>query len=84
MKLYDRRTKQKYSKVPAIQGKDIFINNDFSKATSELKKDLMVEVKRPSELRKISYFNYTEIISSEKVGTFTLVRYSGFGIRDSI
>ena len=74
MKLYDRRTKQKYSKVPAIQGKYIFINNDFSKATSELKKDLMVEVKRPSELGKISYFNYTTIMSSEKVCTFTLVR----------
>ena len=50
-----------------LKGQNIFINNDFSKATLELRKDLMVEVKRLRELRKIAYLNYTTIVSREKV-----------------
>ena len=50
-----------------LKGQNIFINNDFSKATLELRKDLMVEVKRLRELGKITYLNYTTIISREKV-----------------
>ena len=50
-----------------LKGQNIFINNDFSKATLELRKDLMVEVKRLRELGKITYLNYTTIVSREKV-----------------
>ena len=47
-----------------LKGQNIFINNDFSK---ELRKDLMVEVKRLRELGKIAYLNYTTIVSRGKV-----------------
>ena len=50
-----------------LKGQNLFINNDFSKATLELRKDLMVEVKRLRELGKIAYLNYTTIVSREKV-----------------
>ena len=50
-----------------FKGQNIFINNDFSKATLELRKDLMVEVKRLMELGKIAYLNYATIVSREKV-----------------
>ena len=50
-----------------LNGQNIFINNDFSTATLELRKDLMVEVKRLRELSKIAYVNYTTIVSTEKV-----------------
>ena len=51
-----------------LKGQNIFINNDFSKATLELmKKELMVEVKRLRELSKIAYLNYTAVASREKV-----------------
>ena len=50
-----------------LKGQNIFINNDFSKATLELREDLMVEVKRIRELGKIAYLNYTTIVSREKV-----------------
>ena len=36
-----------------LKGQNIFINNDFSKATLELRKDLMVEVKKLRELGKL-------------------------------
>ena len=49
-----------------LKGQNIFINNDFSKATLELRKELMVEVKRLRELSKIAYLNYTTIVSREK------------------
>ena len=50
-----------------LKGQNIFVNNDFGKATLELRKDLMVEVKRLRELGKIAYLNYTTIVSREKV-----------------
>ena len=50
-----------------LKGQNIFLNNDFSKATLELRKDLMVGVKRLKELGKIAYLNYTTIVSREKV-----------------
>ena len=50
-----------------LKGQNISINNVFSKATLELRKDLMVEVKRLRELDKIAYLNYTTIVSREKV-----------------
>ena len=50
-----------------LKGKTIFINNDFSKATLELRKGLMVEAKRLRELGKFAYLNYTTIVSREKV-----------------
>ena len=50
-----------------LKGQNMFINNDFSKATLELRKDLMVELKRLRELGTIAYLNYTTIVSREKV-----------------
>ena len=50
-----------------LKGKNIFINNYFSKTKLELRKDLMVEVKRRRELGKIAYLNYTTIVSRQKV-----------------
>ena len=50
-----------------LKGQNLFTNNDFSKATLEVMKDLMVEVKRLRELGKIAYLNYTTIVSREKV-----------------
>ena len=50
-----------------LKGKNIFINNYFSKTKLELRKDLMVEVKRLRELGKIAYLNYTTIVSRQKV-----------------
>ena len=46
-----------------LKGQSVFINNDFSKATLELSKDLMVEVKRLRERGKIAYLNYTTMVS---------------------
>ena len=45
----------------------IFLNNYFSKETLELRKDLIVEVKRLRKLGKIAYLNYTTIVSREEV-----------------
>ena len=50
-----------------LKGQNIFINNDFSKAALELRKDLLVEVKRLRELGKIAYLNYTTVVSRAKV-----------------
>ena len=50
-----------------LKGQNIFINNDFNKETLELRKDLMIEVKRLWEVGKIAYLNYTTIVSREKV-----------------
>ena len=45
----------------------MLINYDFSKETLELKKDVIVEVKRLRGQGKIAYLNYTTIVSTEKV-----------------
>ena len=45
----------------------MFINNDFSKAALELRKDLIDDVKRLKNLGKIAYLNYATIISGGKV-----------------
>ena len=50
-----------------LKGQNIFINNDFSKETLELKNNLIVEVKRLRELGKIAYSNYSTIVSNQKV-----------------
>ena len=68
MKLLRFKDKTKiFQNANKLKGQNIFINNDFSKATLELRKDLMVEVKRLRELGKIAYLNYTTIVSREKV-----------------
>ena len=51
----------------------MFINNDFSKATLELRKDMMTGVKRLRALDKISYLNYITIVSREKVEFFNFL-----------
>ena len=50
-----------------LKGQNIFINNDFSKTTWELKKDLMVEANRLKELSKIAYLKYSTTVSREKI-----------------
>ena len=50
-----------------LKGQNIFLNNYFSKETLELRKDLIVEVKRLRKLGKIAYLNYTTIVSREEV-----------------
>ena len=68
MKLLRLKDKTKiFQNANKLKGQNIFINNDFSKATLELKKDFMIEVKRLRELGKIAYLNYTTIVSREKV-----------------
>ena len=68
MKLLRLKDKTKiFQNANKLKGQNICINNDFSKATLELKKDFMIEVKRLRELGKIAYLNYTTIVSREKV-----------------
>ena len=50
-----------------LKGQNMLINYDFSKETLELRKDVIVEVKRLREQGKIAYLNYTTIVSTEKV-----------------
>ena len=56
-----------FQNAKKLKGQNIFINNDFSKATLELRKDLMAEAKRLRELGKTAYLNYTTIVSRGKV-----------------
>ena len=68
MKLLQLKDKTKiFQNANKLKGQNIFINNDFSKATLELKKDFMIEVKKLRELGKIAYLNYTTIVFREKV-----------------
>ena len=68
MKLLRFKDKTKiFQNTNRLKGQNIFIKNDFSKATLELRKDLMVEVKKLRELGKVTYLNYTTIVSMEKV-----------------
>ena len=46
-----------------LKGQNILKNSDFIKTTLDLRKDLMVEVKRLRELGKIAYLNYTAIVN---------------------
>ena len=66
MKLLQFKDKTKiWQNVNKLKGQNIFITNDFRKATLELRKGLIVDVKR--ELGKIAHLNYTTIVSWEKV-----------------
>ena len=56
-----------FQNVNKLKGQNIFINNDFSKTTWELKKDLMVEANRLKELSKIAYLKYSTTVSREKI-----------------
>ena len=51
-----------------MQGQNIFMNNDFSKVTSELRKNLLIEVERLWKLGKNAYLNYTIRVSRVKSG----------------
>ena len=68
MKLLRLKGKTKvFQNANKLKGQNIFINNDFSKATLELMKDVMVEVKRLRKLGKIAYLNYSTIVTRQKV-----------------
>ena len=65
VKLLQFKDKTKvFQNANKLKGQNIFINN---KATLDLRKDLMVEVKRLRELDKTAYLNYTTIVFREKV-----------------
>ena len=68
VKLFRFKGKTKmFQNANKLKGQSIFKNNDFSKATLELRKGLMVELKRLTEVCKTAYLNYTAIVSREKV-----------------
>ena len=46
LRFHDKTKKSKQTNTNELKYIYIFINNDFSKATLELRKDLMVEVKK--------------------------------------
>ena len=68
MKLLLLKDKTKiFQNANKLKGQNMLINYDFSKETLELKKDVIVEVKRLRGQGKIAYLNYTTIVSTEKV-----------------
>ena len=68
MKLLLLKEKTKiFQNANKLKGQNMLINYDFSKETLELRKDVIVEVKRLREQGKIAYLNYTTIVSTEKV-----------------
>ena len=69
VKLLQFKDKTKiFQNANKLNGQKLIINNNFSKATLELRKDLMVEVKMLRGLGKVACLNYTIIGSREKVG----------------
>ena len=61
---YKEKTKI-FKSANILKGQNIFMNNDFSKVASELRKNLMIEVER---LRKLgAYLNYTATVAREKM-----------------
>ena len=48
--------------VHKLKGSDIFINEDFSKQTTDLRKELWKEVKLLRSEGKIDYLNYCTVV----------------------
>ena len=68
MKLLRFKDKTKiFQNVNQLKGQNIVISNDFRKATLELRKDLMVEVKWLRKLGKTACLNDTTTVSSENL-----------------
>ena len=49
--------------VHKLKGSDIFINEDFSKQTTDLRKELWREVKQLRSEGKIAYLNYRPVVT---------------------
>ena len=52
--------------VNKLKGSDVYINEDFSRETSELRKKLWDEVKQLRSEGKFAYLNYHSIITREQ------------------
>ena len=50
-----------------LKGQNTFMNNDFSKVTQELRKNLMIQIERLKNLLKNAYSNYIVRVSGEKL-----------------
>ena len=60
MKLYLYETAYK------LKGSEIFINEDFSKQTTDLRKELWKEVKQLRSEGKIAYLNYRTVVTKRR------------------
>ena len=52
--------------VHKLKGSDIFINEDFSKQTTDLRKELWKEVKTLRSEGKIAYLNYRTVVTKRR------------------
>ena len=52
--------------VHKLKGSDIFINEDFSKQTTDLRKELWKEVKQLRSEGKIAYLNYRTVVTKRR------------------
>ena len=52
--------------VHKLKGNDIFINEDFSKQTTDLRKELWKEVKQLRSDGKIVYLNYRTVVTKRR------------------
>ena len=52
--------------VHKLKGNDIFINEDFSKQTTDLRKELWKEVKQLRSDGKIVYLNYRTAVTKRR------------------
>ena len=53
-------------KVHKLKGNDIFINEDFSKQTTDLRKELWKEVKQLRSEGKIACLNYRTVVTKRR------------------
>ena len=52
--------------VHKLKGSDIFLNEDFSKQTTDLRKELWKEVKQLRSEGKTSYQNYCTVVTKRR------------------
>ena len=52
--------------VNKLKGSDVYINEDFSRETKELRKKVWDEVKQLRSEGKFAYFNYCSIITRDQ------------------
>ena len=54
------------SSIHKLIESDIFINEDFSKQTTDLRKELWKEVKQLRSEGKIAYLNYRSVVTKRR------------------
>ena len=52
-----------FRNVHKLKGSDIFMNEDFSKQTTDLRKELWKEAKQLRSEGKIAYLNYLTVVT---------------------